>query len=87
MPFMRQDVKLKFLSTPCGQACIRLSGSGGSPIRCFLCLFRRSLILPKGLLFKPLAGLESKIKRSKKQTSISLLQFVFLQTEEGVGNA
>jgi hypothetical protein len=39
-------------------------------------LFRRSLILPQGLVFKPLAGLETKIKRSKKQTSTSLFKLL-----------
>ena len=59
-----------FSTHPLRSSVQTLAGSGRARYDVLKCLFRRSSILPQGLLFKPLAGLESKIKRSKKQTPI-----------------
>ena len=76
--------KINAFTNPLRSSWHQLAGSGSARYNAFKCLFRRSLILPQGSLFKPLAGLESKIKRSKKQTPLSLLQFCMqIQTEGG----
>jgi hypothetical protein len=79
----RQIVWIKTFLTPLRSSVHTLAGSGSARYNVLRLFVSPEFDFAEGSLFKPLVGLESKIKRSKKQTINTPSSVLYeIQTEE-----